>query len=111
MCVAARDALQFVGGIPPDVDLDTTLCPAERNVDDGAFVCHQRGERSHLVLVDQGTVTDSPFCRQFVMAMFGAPRVDDFNRAIISFDRECDMTDRIAHFDLIKQPRAGKSVN
>ena len=38
------------------------------------------------------------------MTVFRTPRMDDFNRAVISFDRECHVTDRIAHFDLIKQP-------
>ena len=41
-------SLELVEGVARRVDLHRALRTAERHVDKGALICHQRGERLHF---------------------------------------------------------------
>ena len=103
--VAPGDALELVARVAAAVDLDAALGAAERHVDDGALVGHQRGERHHLVLVDVGAVADAALGRQLVLAVLGAPGVDDLDRAVVAPHREAEAVDAVAGLDLVEQHR------
>ena len=99
--IAARDAFQFACGVVSPVQLNPTFRTAKRHIDKRAFVSHQRRQCHNLVFIHEGTVADTAFRRQFMMAMFGAPAVQRLNRAIVTLNRERHMTDAIANLNLL----------
>ena len=103
MRVAAGDALQLVEGIIFRLDPDAALRAAERDVDDGAFVGHQRRERHHLFFIHLGAVANAALHRQLVVAVLDAPRVNDFNLAAGSTKWKVKTVDAVADADLFEQ--------
>ena len=101
--VPPRHAFELVERQLARVHLDRALGAAKRHVDDRALPGHQRRQRHHLVLVDVGAVADAAFHRQLVMAVLGAPRLHDGDRAVVVPQRKLEPVQAVACLDLIEQ--------
>src|SRR5690606_2230902 len=71
----------------------------ERHVDDRALVGHQRRQRLDLVLVYAKAEADAALGGEVVMAVLGAPGVDDLDRSVVPPDRKRDLVDVVARLD------------
>jgi hypothetical protein len=79
--------------------------PAEWNVHQGALVGHERGEGLHFFRVHVGRKPDPTLTRELVMAMLGPPGVHHLNTAVVPFDGEAGVEDRLAGLDVGQQRR------
>ena len=70
------------------IDADAALGAAERHVDDGALVGHERGQRHHFFFVDLGRVADAALDRRLVMAVLDPPGANDLDVAVVAPQRE-----------------------
>ena len=95
---APGDALKLVALVFPWVDQETPLGASEGDVDERAFVAHQRGEGLDLVLVHMGRIADAALGREAVGAVHRAPAREDLE---LSADHhgEGDLQHRVALFD------------
>ena len=102
--VAPRDALELLDVVAARVDLNRALGAAERHLDDGALVGHQRGQRHHLVLVDLRAEAGAALDRQAVLAVLGPPGADHLHPAVALPHRKVEAVQAVAALDLVEQP-------
>ncbi len=84
------------------VDLHAPLAAAERDVDQGALVGHQRGERLHLVLAHVLAVPDAALGGELVLAVLDPPGGDDLI-PLVGLDGELEVIDAVADLDLLEE--------
>ena len=101
--VAPGDALEDLDRGAVWIDLDGAFGPAERHVDDGALVGHERRERSHLGFVGRSAEPDAALRWQPVMAMLGPPRADDLDAAVAVTNGELKGVNTVARTNLIEE--------
>ena len=102
--VTAGDSLELAHRVPAAVDLDSALSAAERDVDDGALECHQGGKGHYFVLGNTAAEPDSALGREFVLAVLGPPRLDYFDRPVVTLQRKSQPVDAVAGSNLTQQP-------
>ncbi len=73
---ASGNEFELVFVIVIGADREAALGAAERHVDERAFEGHERGERLHLLLVDDGRVADAALDGQPVLAVHRAPAAE-----------------------------------
>jgi hypothetical protein len=98
------DAFQLGLTELPGVDGQAALGAAEGDVDDGALVGHQRGQRLNVVLGHAGGVSDSTLHGQAMLAV-DRPVAGKNMIAVAEFYEEANLVDVVARLDLIRQTR------
>ena len=74
--IAPRDPLYFVRRIAIRIDLDPALCTSERDVNQGAFIRHQCGQRLDLMFAHLRRIPNAALARRFVVAVLHPPAGD-----------------------------------
>jgi hypothetical protein len=97
--VSAGNSLHLLGRIFLRIEAHATLCAAKRNIHDGALVGHQRGESHYLVGADHFAETNAAFDGRDVLAVFGAPALEDFVMPVFKTDGKLEVAQVIAGLD------------
>ena len=100
---AARHDFELVFLVVARFDLETALCTAERHIDDGALVRHQRRECLHLVLVDRRSKPDPALHRKPMLAVNGTPAGED-SILTAQLSRDLHLDHGVAGANLLREP-------
>jgi dienelactone hydrolase len=103
--IPASDPFEQIDRRRTRVDLDRALGAAERHIDDGALVRHQRRERLDLGFVGVQAEANAALGRQLVMTVLGAPRAHHFDMPVVVPDGKPEGVDAVARADLAQQSR------
>src|SRR6187455_1678036 len=103
--VAPGDPLDLSWRVVLRIESNASFGSTERNIDDGAFVCHQR-RKSHDFVRAHHLAEPGPALYRFgVMAVLCTPSLKDFVVIVSEADRELEVTEVIAGLDLAQERR------
>jgi hypothetical protein len=86
------------------IDYQPALRAAVGDVNDGAFIGHERGQRLDFVLVDPRSEPDPALDRQAVIAVHRAPSGKDLVVPVVELHREAHLQHRVAGNDRLWYP-------